>query len=214
MASQQDTHGKSDSDADMEWGGSGWEFGSELAVVELVVAGGWGARASLRHTVSNGSSGGGWGWRFVLFFEVTGIKSFRMGELEDKCVWEICGSLIWGIRKCYSFTHGYRSSKKLNWGKTKCQEKVNGSGTQGSRELKGLVSSINYDSRDDKKKRVTKGGTMLLNQWLWRFYLGTCGGWMMWRKESGLKVCLRSGRADIICLTYYLKKKKEFRAHH
>uniref|UniRef100_A0A2N9EPP7 valine--tRNA ligase n=1 Tax=Fagus sylvatica TaxID=28930 RepID=A0A2N9EPP7_FAGSY len=39
MASQQDTHGKSDSNADMEWGGSGWEFGSELAVVELVVAG-------------------------------------------------------------------------------------------------------------------------------------------------------------------------------
>ena len=33
---------------------------------------------------------------------------------------------------------------------------------------------------------------------------------MMWRKESGLKVCLRSGRADIICLTYYLKKKKKY----
>ena len=38
------------------------------------------------------------------------------------------------------------------------------SGVRGKRELKGLVSSINYDSREDKQKRITKGGTMLLTQ--------------------------------------------------
>jgi hypothetical protein len=38
------------------------------------------------------------------------------------------------------------------------------SGVRGKRELKGLVSSINYDSREDKQKRNTKGGTMLLTQ--------------------------------------------------
>ena len=31
--------GKSDTDAEMEWGGSGWDFGLELAVVEFVLAG-------------------------------------------------------------------------------------------------------------------------------------------------------------------------------
>ncbi len=38
------------------------------------------------------------------------------------------------------------------------------SGVRGKRKLKGLVSSINYDSREDKQKRNTKGGTMLLTQ--------------------------------------------------
>ena len=51
--------------------------------------------------------------------------------------------------------------RNQNGGESSVKKKV---GIRGSRELKGLVSSINYDSRENKQKRITKGGTMLLTQ--------------------------------------------------
>ena len=35
-------------------------------------------------------------------------------------------------------------------------------GMKGSKELKGLVSSINYDTREDKQRKTSKGGHLML----------------------------------------------------
>ena len=54
--------------------------------------------------------------------------------------------------------------RNQNGGEPSVMKKASSSRLQRKRELKGLVSSINYDSRENEQKRITKGGTMLLTQ--------------------------------------------------
>ena len=88
-----------------------------------------------------------------------------MDGIEAKMVWENLGASYEGYEEVVTrLLMVIEARRNQNGGEPSVMKKASSSRLQRKRELKGLVSSINYDSRENKQKRITKGGTMLLTQ--------------------------------------------------
>ena len=58
-------------------------------------------------------------------------------------------------------------------------------GRKGSRELKSLFSTINYETKIAKQMSNNRGRALILSAWIWRFFLGM---WGLIDREKRLRI--------------------------
>ena len=143
---------KSESEADLEWGGSGWESGSELTVVEPSMAGDEDEAldplcvtplAMEGPTLEEGNQ--------EATREISTSTPPEWVTIKEKSFGTYLGVSYEGFEE--EVTHllmAINARRNSQGGGPIVRKRVAVSGMKGSRELKGLVSSINYDIREEK----------------------------------------------------------------
>jgi hypothetical protein len=144
----------------------GWDSGSELAVVDSVVVGdGDGDTEPLSVTPLAMEIPSVEDEALFEFLKTPISNPSKWVELKRKGFGKYLEASYEGYEEVVTrLLVAIEARRNQNGGEPGVKKKVFSFGVRGKRELKGLVSSINYDSREDKQKWNTKGGTMLFTQ--------------------------------------------------